>query len=93
MYHLYTEYKSLRAQAMLNKAKLLYIDCGPHHTTNSKLHLGCSSTTSSAKLTACLRDLARHFKTEPTKTVAFCFGIPENNVSSRSQLILSQLTR
>jgi hypothetical protein len=29
-----------------------------------------------AQLAACLRDLARHFKTEPTETVAFCFGIP-----------------
>jgi hypothetical protein len=28
------------------------------------------------------RDLARHFKTEPTETVAFCFGISENTVSS-----------
>jgi hypothetical protein len=28
-------------------------------------------------LTACLRDLARHFKTDPTEIVAFCFGIPE----------------
>jgi hypothetical protein len=26
--------------------------------------------------------LARHFKTDPTKTVVFCFGIPENTVSS-----------
>jgi hypothetical protein len=29
----------------------------------------------SAQLTACLRDLARHFKTDPTETV---LGIPEN---------------
>jgi hypothetical protein len=27
-----------------------------------------------SQLTACLRDLAPHFKTEPTKTVTFCFG-------------------
>jgi hypothetical protein len=26
-------------------------------------------------LTACLRDLARYFKTEATETVAFCFDI------------------
>jgi hypothetical protein len=38
----------------------------------------------SAQLTSCLRDLARYFKTELTKTVAFCFGIPENTVSSRA---------
>jgi hypothetical protein len=31
---------------------------------------------------------ARHFKKEPTETVAFCFGIPENTVFS-SQLIMS----
>jgi hypothetical protein len=35
-----------------------------------------------AQLTACLRDLAHHFKPEPTETVALCFGIPENTVSS-----------
>jgi hypothetical protein len=29
----------------------------------------CSSTTFSALLTACLRDLARHFRTDPTETV------------------------
>jgi hypothetical protein len=39
--------------------------------------LGCSSTTSSAKLTALLRDMARHFKTEPSETVALCFGYPK----------------
>jgi hypothetical protein len=32
--------------------------------------LWCSSTTFSAQLTASLRDLARHFKTEPTETVS-----------------------
>jgi hypothetical protein len=26
---------------------------------------------------ACLRGLARHFKTEPTETVALCFGYPK----------------
>jgi hypothetical protein len=35
----------------------------------------CSSTTSSVKLTLCLRDLqACHFKTDPTETIALCFG-------------------
>jgi hypothetical protein len=38
-------------------------------------------TSFSAQLTPCLRNLARNFKTEPTETEAFCFGIP-------SQLIL-----
>jgi hypothetical protein len=33
-------------------------------------------------LTLCLRDLASHFKTEPTKTVALCFGYPKTHVSS-----------
>jgi hypothetical protein len=37
------------------------------------------------------RDMARHFKTEPTETVAL-FWISENTVSS-SQLILCKLTR
>jgi hypothetical protein len=32
---------------------------------------------SSALMTACLCDLARHFKTEPTETVALCFGYPK----------------
>jgi hypothetical protein len=38
----------------------------------------------------CLHDLARHFKTEPTETVAFCFGIPARKypVHLPSQLIL-----
>jgi hypothetical protein len=31
--------------------------------------LGCSSSMYSAQLTACLRDLARHFKTDPSETV------------------------
>jgi hypothetical protein len=41
------------------------------------LIVGRSSTTFSAQLTACLRDLARHFKTDPTETVALCFGYPK----------------
>jgi hypothetical protein len=28
----------------------------------------------SAQLTVCVHDLVRHFKTEPTETVALCFG-------------------
>jgi hypothetical protein len=39
--------------------------------------LGSSSTTFSAQLTACLCDLARYFKKDPTKTFAFCFGYPK----------------
>jgi hypothetical protein len=31
-----------------------------------KTLVGCLSTMSSAQLTACLRDLARHFKIDPT---------------------------
>jgi hypothetical protein len=38
-------------------------------------HLGCSSTMPSGQLTAtCLRDLARHFKTDPTERVVLCFA-------------------
>jgi hypothetical protein len=33
--------------------------------------LGCSSTTFSAQLTACLRYLVHHFKAEPTETAVF----------------------
>jgi hypothetical protein len=29
-------------------------------------------------------DLARHFKTMPTETVAFCFGIPGNPIDTVS---------
>jgi hypothetical protein len=50
------------------------------------LLIPCSSTTSSAQLTAHV--LVRLFKTEPTETVAFSFGLwigPKKNVSSRSQ--------
>jgi hypothetical protein len=43
--------------------------------------LPCTSTTFSAQLTACRCDMGRHLKTEPTKTVEFCFGYP-------SQLII-----
>jgi hypothetical protein len=42
----------------------------------------------SAQLTACLRDLTRHLKTEPTDTVAFCFGTPENTVSSSQYVVV-----
>jgi hypothetical protein len=51
--------------------------------------IGCSSTKSSSQLTACLGDLARHFKTDPTETVSFCFGIPENTASSRRLILLA----
>jgi hypothetical protein len=36
--------------------------------------LGYSSSTFSAKLTACHCNLARHIKTDPAETVAFRFG-------------------
>jgi hypothetical protein len=41
-----------------------------------------------AQLTACLHDLARHFKTEPTETVAPCFvhGHIAGRVSSSCSL-------
>jgi hypothetical protein len=42
--------------------------------------LGCSSTTFSAQLTACHRDLARHFKTDPNETVAIWFGYPKKTL-------------
>jgi hypothetical protein len=35
-----------------------------------------------AQFTTCLRDLARHFKTEHSETLVFCFGIHENTVFS-----------
>jgi hypothetical protein len=37
----------------------------------------CSSTQEDSSPSACLRGLARHFKTEPTETVALCFGNPK----------------
>jgi hypothetical protein len=37
----------------------------------------CSSTQEDGSPSACLRGLARHFKTEPTETVALCFGYPK----------------
>jgi hypothetical protein len=53
------------------------------------MKIGSNTTWFAAQLIACLRDLARHFKTDLTDTVAFCLGIPENTVFS-SQLILCQ---
>jgi hypothetical protein len=38
-------------------------------------------------LTTYLRDLERHFKTEPHETLAFCFGIPENTACLRANWI------
>jgi hypothetical protein len=58
------------------------------HTSQALPLLGPSSTTFSAQLTACLHDLARHFKTDQ-----LCFGYHKDTVSSSSQLILCQLTR
>jgi hypothetical protein len=37
----------------------------------------CSSTQEDSLPSACLRGLARHFKTDPTETVALCFGYPK----------------
>jgi hypothetical protein len=37
----------------------------------------CSSTQEDSSPSACLRGLARHFKTEPTETVELCFGYPK----------------
>jgi hypothetical protein len=56
------------------------------HFENSSIVIGCSSTTFTAQLTTCLRDMARHFKTDHTETVAFCFGY-------QVLLILCQLAR
>jgi hypothetical protein len=57
--------------------------CVSFKTKTRKSFVWCSSIQQfSVQLTACLRDLVRHFKTEPTETVAFCFGIPENTVMS-----------
>jgi hypothetical protein len=63
--------------------------CPPRFEPLAKLIIGCSSTTFHLNG---LRKLVRHFKTEPTETVAFCFGIPEDTVSS-SPFILCQLAR
>jgi hypothetical protein len=38
----------------------------------------CSSTQEDSSPSACLRGLARHFKTEPTETLALCFGYPKH---------------
>jgi hypothetical protein len=40
-------------------------------------YLCCSSTEVDSLPSACLRRLARHFKTEPTETVSLCFGYPK----------------
>jgi hypothetical protein len=37
----------------------------------------CLSTQEDSLPLACLRGLARHFKTESTETVALCFGYPK----------------
>jgi hypothetical protein len=39
----------------------------------------CSSTQEDSLPSACLRGMARHFKTEPNETVAFCFGYPKTS--------------
>jgi hypothetical protein len=46
-------------------------------SSSSSSSIGCSSTMSSSQLTACLRDLVGHFKTDPTETVALSFGCPK----------------
>jgi hypothetical protein len=64
---------------MTYKCFVYYIiaTCGPATGRRVLLLLLCSSTTFSAQLTACLRDQARHFKTDPTGTVALCVGYPK----------------
>jgi hypothetical protein len=37
-------------------------------------------------VTACLRDLVRHFQTDSTETIAFCFGFPKKTCRQLSQL-------
>jgi hypothetical protein len=46
-----------------------------YHNQYVIIVIGRSSTTFSAQLTACLRDLARHFKTDPTETERSVLGI------------------
>jgi hypothetical protein len=46
-------------------------------TDRGKILMFCSSTQEDSLPSACLRGLARHFKTEPTETVALCFGYPK----------------
>jgi hypothetical protein len=48
----------------------------------------CSSSQVDSSPSACLRGLARHFKTEPTETVALCFGYPKT-LSRRAEGNLS----
>jgi hypothetical protein len=45
--------------------------------SSARRHMCCSSTQDDSLPSACLRGLARHFKTEPTETVALCFGYPK----------------
>jgi hypothetical protein len=52
---------------------LLFTRVGTNAMFNSGL-MCCSSTQEDSFTSACLRGLARHFKTEPTETVALCFG-------------------
>jgi hypothetical protein len=59
---------------------LLFFDTFyPLEKTNllTPLKMCCSSTQEDSLPSACLRGLARHFKTEPTETVALCFGYPK----------------
>jgi hypothetical protein len=46
------------------------------HATDTTL-MCCSSTKEDSSPSGCLCALARHFKTEPTETVALCFGFPK----------------
>jgi hypothetical protein len=53
--------------------------------------IGCSSITSAAQLTACLRDPARYFKTEPTETeLHSLFWIPPKKTCLRDNWFRNQ---
>jgi hypothetical protein len=55
------------------KLELLKSQLVPYQSTcKASFLLVCSSTMPSDQLTACLRDLALHFKTDPYDTVVFC---------------------
>jgi hypothetical protein len=71
---------SLQSWMWSHMRKILRLGIYRKFIMGRSLLIWCSSTTFSGQLTACLRDLARYFKTDPTETVARapCFGLLEN---------------
>jgi hypothetical protein len=59
------------------------IQIPPIYVVKTTLLMSCSSTQEDNSPSPCLRGLARHFKTEPTVTIAL-FWIPEDTVPSSS---------